>query len=89
MSGWTTPRSHLRRGRSGLGDRVFWRVLTAEEHRRYPLSPTAISSAACCSSASASAVRPDLPLSAYLAEVRGYSAIMIGETMFVSGITSS
>ena len=68
----------------------FWRVLTAQRaDRRLGRSPTAISRVGCllqfCIGIGLYGLTYIYPR--YLAEVRGYSALMIGETMFVSGVT--
>src|SRR6476469_6789957 len=68
----------------------FWRVLTAKEPildlRRFTDRNFAIGSLlSFCAGIGLYGLTYVFPR--YLAEVRGYSALMIGETMFVSGIT--
>ena len=80
----------LRRGLRDLGDRFFWRVLTVDEpivdirtfaDRNFGIGCLI----SFCVGIGLYGLTYMYPR--YLAEVRGYSALMIGETMFVSGIT--
>ncbi len=79
----------LRRDLRGLGDRVLLARADASTSRSSTSgpSPTAISRIGClisfCVGIGLYGLTYMYPR--YLAEVRGYSALMIGETMFVSG----
>ena len=91
MNGCRTPRSRFAPGSGGISAiAFFWRVLTAEEpivdiraftNRNFGVG-CLISFCLGIGLYGLTYIYPR-----YLSEVRGYSALMIGETMFVSGIT--
>ena len=91
MSGCRTPRSRSAPRSAAISAiAFFWRVLTAEEPivdiRTFTDRNFAVGCLiSFCVGIGLYGLTYIYPR--YLAEVRGYSALMIGETMFVSGIT--